>query len=51
MGSKTKWIVTASSVTSNLNVGDTWTIDTNKKIDNSTIIKKRKKKVKKNEIE
>jgi len=51
MGSKTKWTITASSVTSSLNVGDTWTIDDHKKIDNSTIIKKRKKKVKKNEIE
>jgi len=51
MGQKTKWRVVAAGKTSEFMEGDTWNIDSLKKIDDTPITKKRRFKRKRNETE
>lgn len=51
MGQKTNWVVVAAGATSELMEGDTWNIDSLKKIDDTPITKKRRLKRKRNETE
>ena len=51
MGQKTNWVVVAAGTTSEFMKGDTWNIESLKKIDDTPITKKRRFKRKRNETE